>query len=87
MVQNEERVMCGDKLFLTESFVQSRFIDHRDGERFVFDDLILLSLINTTQSIQITPEADMLLKVSSKEAYGINMKIQLLHDKEKSSSV
>lgn len=29
----------------------------------------------------------MLLKVSSKEAYGINMKIQLLHDKEKSSSV
>lgn len=43
--------MCGDKLFLAESFVQSRFIDHRDGERFVFDDYILLSLINTTQSI------------------------------------
>jgi hypothetical protein len=53
----------------------------------VFDDYVLLSLINTTQTIQITPEADMLMKVSSKEAYGINMKIQLLHGKDKVGSV
>lgn len=57
--------MCGDKLFMTESFIQSRFIDQRQGERFTFDDSILLSLINTTQLITITPEADMILKVRS----------------------
>lgn len=87
VVQNEERVMCGDKLFLTESFIQSRFIDHRNGEKFVFDDNILLSLMSTTQTIKIEPEADMLMKVSSKEAYGINMKLQLLQGAEKESHI
>lgn len=77
--------MCGDKLFLTESFIQNRFIDHRKGEKFNFDDQVLLSLINTTQTIQIVPEADMLMKVSSKESYGINMRIQLLQGREKES--
>jgi hypothetical protein len=69
--------MCGDKLFLTESFIQSRFIDNRAGQRFTFDDNILLSLINSTQKIRITPEEDMLLKMSSKEAYGVNMAMTL----------
>jgi hypothetical protein len=31
--------------------------------------------MSTTQTIKIEPEADMLMKVSSKEAYGINMKL------------
>jgi hypothetical protein len=79
--------MCGDKLFLTESFIQSRFIDHRNGEKFVFDDHILLSLMSTTHTIKIEPEADMLMKVSSKEAYGINMKLQLLQGTEKESHI
>lgn len=30
VVQNEERVMCDDKLFLTESFIQSRFFYSKD---------------------------------------------------------
>lgn len=31
VVQNEERVMCGDKLYLNQDFIQNRFIDHRGG--------------------------------------------------------
>lgn len=31
VIQNEERVMCGDKLYLTENFIQNRFIDKRGG--------------------------------------------------------
>jgi hypothetical protein len=77
IVQNEERVMCGDKLFLTESFIQSRFIDNRAGQRFTFDDNVIFSLINATQKIKIVPEEDMLLKMSSKEAYGVNMAMTL----------
>jgi len=69
--------MCGDKLFLTESFIQSRFIDNRAGQRFNFDDNVIFSLVNATQKIRIAPEEDMLLKMSSKEAYGVNMAMTL----------
>jgi len=74
-VQNEERVMCGDKLYLNQDFIQNRFIDHRGGQKFIFDDDIILNLVNSTQDITITPEEDMLLKMSAKEAYGVNMGI------------
>jgi hypothetical protein len=77
IVQNEERVMCGDKLYLAEEFIQSRFIDRKGGQRFTFEDDIILSLINATQRIRITPEADMVLKMSAKEAYGVNMAMSL----------
>jgi len=66
IVQNEERVMCGDKLFLSESFIQNRFISEKAGQRFVFEDEVILSLINTTQKVKINPEEDMIMKVSSK---------------------
>ena len=82
VVQNEERVMCDDKLFLTESFIQSRFIDNRAGQRFTFDDFVILSLINSTQKVKITPEEDMLLKMSSKEAYGVNMAMTLCTERD-----
>ena len=80
--------MCGDKLFLTESFIQSRFIDGKAGQRFTFDDNVILSLINATQKIKFVPEEDMLLKMSSKEAYGVNMIMNLCteHDCLVSSS-
>jgi hypothetical protein len=39
--------------------------------------LVLFSLVNATQKIRITPEEDMLLKISSKEAYGVNMAMTL----------
>ena len=74
-MQNEERVMCGDKLYLNQDFIQNRFIDHRGGQKFIFDDDIILNLVNSTQDITITPEEDMLLKMSAKEAYGVNMGI------------
>jgi len=38
IVPNEERTMCGNKLFLTETFIQNRFISGRNGQRFTFDD-------------------------------------------------
>jgi len=31
VVQNEERVMCGNKLYLSNNFIQNRFIDHKGG--------------------------------------------------------
>ena len=34
-------------------------------------------MVNSTQTLHIRPEADMVLKVSSKEAYGVNMAISL----------
>jgi len=77
IVQNEERVMCGDKLYLTETFIQSRFIDGRGGQKFTFEDNVIFSLVNATQKIRFTPEEDMLLKMSSKEAYGVNMAMTL----------
>lgn len=77
MVQNEERTMCGDKLYLSETFIQNRFIEDRDGQKFIFDDDIILNLINASQSILFTPERDMLLKASAKEAYGVNLAMQL----------
>lgn len=48
MVQNEERAMCGDKLYLSESFLQNRFIENRGGQKFIFDDDIILNLINSS---------------------------------------
>lgn len=69
--------MCGNKLYLSEQFIQNRFIDHRGGQKFIFDDDIILNLINSSQSVSIVPEADMLLKVSAKEAYGVNLGMSL----------
>ena len=48
IVQNEERVMCSDKLYLVDTFIQHRFIDGRDGKRFVFEEDILLNVVNNT---------------------------------------
>lgn len=48
IVQNEERQMCGDRLYLTENFIQNRFVDDQNGKQFVFDDEIILNLINAT---------------------------------------
>lgn len=72
--------MCGDKLFLSESFIQNRFIADKAGQRFVFEDDVILGLVNTTQKIKIEPEEDMLLKVSSKQAYGVNLAMRLCDD-------
>jgi hypothetical protein len=77
IVQNEERVMCGDKLYLSEWFIQNRFIEGRGGQRFTFDDNIILSLMTPVQKVNIHPEEDMLIKINSKQAFGVNMKIRV----------
>lgn len=38
---------------------------------------MIFSLINATQRIEFRPEEDMLLKMSSKQAYGVNMAMTL----------
>lgn len=74
--------MCGDKLYLTESFIQNRFIDGRGGQKFTFEDNVIFSLINATQKIEFRPEEDMLLKMSSKQAYGVNMGMSLCQGRD-----
>ena len=69
--------MCGDMIYLAENFIQNRFIDGRSGEPFIFDDQVILSLLNFTQRVNIKPEEDMTLKVASKEAYGVNLIMEL----------
>ena len=72
--------MCQDKLYLTEHFFQNRFIEGRKGHKFTFDDDIILSLVNSSQSLKIVPEEDMVLKVASKQNHGVNMAITLCTD-------
>ena len=48
IVQNEERVMCSDKFYLLDTFIQHRFLDGRDGQRFTFVDDVLLNIVNNT---------------------------------------
>lgn len=67
--------MCGNKLYLADRFIQSRFIDGKAGQRFTFEDDVILSYTNKTQRVYLTPETDMVLKMSVKEAYGVNMEM------------
>ena len=67
--------MCDDKLYLHENFIQDRFIDGRKGKKFTFDDQVLLNLVQPFQLINIHPEEDMLIKMTSKVQNGVNMKI------------
>lgn len=69
--------MCGDKLYLTEQFIQTRFIDKKVGQRFAFEDSILLNIVNGTQRVFLKPEEDMLLRASTKESHGVNMKMSV----------
>jgi len=69
--------MCGNKLYLHEWFIQNRFIDHKGGQKFIFEDDIILNLVNSSQPITFTPEETMVLKVAAKEAYGVNMAMTL----------
>ena len=73
IVQNEDRGMCNDRLFLHDDFIQNRFIEGKKGRRFTFDEEILVAFAHNKQRVNLNPEKDMVLKVSTKEAYGINM--------------
>ena len=77
--------MCDDKLYLNENFIQERFIEGRGGAKFTFDEQILLNLVVPSQKINIHPEHDMLIKITSKVANGVNMKI-MIDDKHGASS-
>ena len=79
--------MCSDKLYLTDTFIQHRFIDGRDGQKFIFIDDVLLNVVNNSQFMHLEPEQDMLLKVSAKQAYGVNMKMSLCEGGEDTDDV
>ena len=77
IVQNEDRAMCNHRLFLNEDFIQNRFITGKNGRRFSFDEEILVAFAHDKQRVLFKPEKDMILKVSTKQAYGINMNMRL----------
>ena len=87
VVQNEEHTMCDDKLYLHENFIQDRFIDGRKGNKFTFDDQVLLNLVQPFQLINIHPEEDMLIKMTSKVQNGVNMKIIVQHKQQVASDI
>lgn len=77
IVQNEDRQHCKHRLFLSENFIQNRFIEGKAGQKFSFDEEVLVSFAHNSQNVYLKPEQDSVLKVSSKEAYGINMNMTL----------
>ena len=72
--------MCRDKLYLHQHFIQNRFIDGNQGQRFTFEDNVIVNLMDLVQTTEITPEVDMYIKIKTKEAYGINMKMKVCHE-------
>ena len=70
------RVNC-PYMFLQHNFIQRKFIDGMQGQRFSFNDKIILNVFSLNQTIDITPEVDSLLKVQVKEAFGVNAAIVL----------
>jgi len=77
VIQNEDRQHCKHRLFLSENFIQNRFIAGKGGRRFTFDEEVLVSFAHNSQQLYLKPEKDSILKVSSKEAYGVNMNFTL----------
>ena len=77
IIQNEDRQHCKHRLFLHENFIQNRFLEGKGGRRFTFDEDMLISFAHNAQKIFLKPEVDMILKVSTKEAYGINMAMKV----------
>jgi len=64
-------------LFLDESFIQNKFIDGMQGQRFSFQDTLIMNMFNLTQHFYLQPEVDSVIKIRSKEAYGVNIDMSL----------
>ena len=40
--------MCSDKFYLMDYYIQNRYIEGRDGQKFVFEDTVVLNVVNNT---------------------------------------
>ena len=54
-------------MYLMEDFVQSKFIEGQTGQKFSFQDKIIMNLADQKQYIHIKPEMDSTLKVVVRE--------------------
>ena len=64
-------------MFLLDDFIQTKFIDGESGQKFHFNDKIIMNLYDLKQEIMIQPELDSNLKVVIREAFGVNAMISL----------
>lgn len=74
ILQNEERSTC-PYMYLTQDFIQNKFITGQAGQKFFFSDKTVIDLVNLEQRITIFPEQDSFLKVFAREAFGVNLQI------------
>jgi len=59
-------------MFLMEEFIQQKFIDGQSGQKFHFQDKIIMNLYDLKAQVLIQPELDSHLKVIIREAFGVN---------------
>ena len=65
-------------MYLMEDFVQSKFIEGQTGQKFSFQDKIIMNLADQRQHIDILPELDSSLKVVIREQFGVNAQLSLV---------
>jgi len=68
-------------MYLMEEFIQQKFIDGQDGQKFHFADKIIMNLIDLKSTFLIVPELRSHLKVVIREAFGVNVQIKLCRSK------
>ena len=59
-------------MFLMEEFIQQKFIDGQTGQKFHFEDKVIMNLYDLRQELLIVPELDSHIKVVIREAFGVN---------------
>ena len=70
-------------MFLMEDFVQSKFIEGQTGQKFSFQDKIIMNLADQKQYIDIVPELDSSLKVVIREQFGVNAQLSLVQKSDR----
>ena len=74
-------------MYLTQDFIQNKFITGQNGQRFFFTDKTVIDLVNLEQRLTIFAEQDSYIKVFAREAFGVNLKIQLCRQQDNGTTV
>jgi hypothetical protein len=65
-------------MYLTDDYIQNKYtLFTKATPRFHFQDKIIMNLVDQQQKIYLTPSTDSMLKVVTKESFGVNPKIEL----------
>ena len=62
-------------MYLAEDYLQLKFIDGQSGQKFHFEDKIIMNLIELKSSYILVPEDDSVIKIVIREAFGVNTQI------------